>query len=425
MSSSRVMSGSSSTIKSLNLRAILMTLLYQGSASRVQLAQEIGCSTTTITNLVTELLEQGIVAENGSDAPEKPRGVGRPQTALRLVPEARYALGIHFDVDHVRVAVTDLLARPVKMISRLHMTSSSPEAALAETAAMAMDVVRLSGVNPQQIIGAGVGMSGLVDPEMGINVIAPSLGWHDVPIHALLAAHIPFPVVVDNGVRAMALGETMFGVGRSAYSLAFVYARVGVGSGYVVGGQVYRGSGAGAGEIGHTTIIPDGGETCRCGNTGCLETLISEPAIIRLSREIVQRNPRGLLAHHLNTEDGSEIDRIFAAARAGDEETRSMLEERARYMGIALANLVNVLNPELIVLGGLLAVGRDLLVPQIERVMRARSFANLGERVRLQITGFDYQAGVIGAAALALSTYFYQPPELRTPVLPQFHAARS
>ena len=119
----------------------------------------------------------------------------------------------------------------------------------------------------------------------------------------------------------------------------------------------------------------------------------------------------------MRSEQGTTIERIFGAARAGDQATQDMLEERACYMGIALANLVNILNPDLIVLGGILAQGEDLLLPTVEKVMRQRAFANLGTQVQVQVTGFGPQAGVIGAAALALSSFFYQQPDQSSEVM--------
>ena len=153
-------------------------------------------------------------------------------------------------------------------------------------------------------MGVGVGASGLVDPATGVNVVAPNLGWHDVPIREILARRLKMPVFVDNNVRAMALAEAMFGAGRGVSTLAFVYSRVGVGAGFVVAGDVYRGSRAGAGEIGHTTMIPAGGARCRCGNTGCLEMLVSEPEIVRQAQVLAARAPDSLLARELTTDDG-------------------------------------------------------------------------------------------------------------------------
>ena len=397
-----------STVKTHNLSAILLALLRHEHLSRVRLAEMTGLSTTTITNLVNELLEQGVVVEEGTEKPGRRRSVGRPRTSLRLVPEARCAVGIHIGVGSVRVGVTDLRGHIMSRLPLAHPLERTPEEVLGESAALVKEAITQSGVNPQDLIGTGVGASGLVDPHTGVNVIAPNLGWRDVPIRDFFTQHLGLPVCVDNNVRAMALGEALFGAGQDVHALAFVYARIGVGAGLVVGGQLYRGSGAGAGEIGHTTMVPDGGEPCRCGNTGCLETLVSEPAIVRLAQELADQDREGLLATHLQHGEGTTIERIFAAARAGDEPTRTMLQEQARYMGVALANLVNVLNPELIVLGGIFAQAPDLLVPAIETTMRERAFANLGERVELHTASFGREAGVIGAAGMALNAFFYQ-----------------
>lgn len=402
---------SSSTIKPRNMSAVLLMLLRYGRISRVDLADLTGLSTTTITNLVTELIEAGIVAQEDQDQPqERQRSVGRPRRQLHLVPDARYALGIHFGVGSVRVALTDLLARPIAVDALEHPLDLPVAEVLAQTAALAQGLIRR---NPQldrsRILGLGVGASGLVDPLTGVNILAPNLNWHDVPLQDYFTSKLHLPVTVDNNVRAMALGEALFGVGKDVYSLAFVYARVGVGAGIVVGGRLYYGGGAGAGEIGHMTILPEGGPRCRCGNSGCLETLISEPVILREAQLIAERNPGGLLAQHWREGSGPLVERVFAAARAGDGASRDLLNQCAHYMGIALANLVNILNPELIVLGGILAQGQDLLLPVIRETMIQRAFARLGEKVALVPPSFNHQnAGVIGAAALALNRFFYQ-----------------
>jgi len=411
----RIFSGSNgSAIKSNNVRAILMTLLRYEAVSRVRLSQMTGVSPTTITNLTTELLDAGVIAEDGDKLPKRRRrgrGRGRPQTNLRLVPSARFAISIHFDVDSVKIALTDLYAQPLSLRSLPLARGDSPDRVLGDITATVNEVVAESGVDQERILGVGVGASGLVDPYTGVNKLAPNLDWHDVPLRDELAKSLRLPVAIDNNVRAMALGEMLFGAGREHYSLAFVYSRVGVGAGFVVGGQLYKGSGAGAGEIGHTTIIPDGGEVCHCGNTGCLETLVSEPAIVWAAHALAAKQPQGILADLLERGEGTTIERVFAAARAGDSGVRALLDERAHYMGIALANLVNVLNPELIVMGGIFAQGKDLLLPTVEMTMRARAFAGLGERVALQTTRFEGQAGVVGAAALALNAFFYQQEE--------------
>ena len=406
------MGSSSSTIKSRNMSAVLLMLLQHGSISRVRLADLTGLSTTTITNLVAELIETGIVMQDDSEQPRnKRRGVGRPRKKLFLVPDARCVLGIHFGVGQVRVALNDLLARPIAVDTLDHPLDLPVVEVLGQTSAMARTMIARCAPGADRVLGVGVGASGLVDPLTGVNVIAPNLNWHDVPLQEYFARQLKLPVVVDNNVRAMALGEALFGQGKEVYSLAFVYARVGVGAGIVVGGHLYHGGGAGAGEIGHMTMIPNGGTPCRCGNTGCLETLVSEHVIVADARELAAREPDGQLAAVLAAAQGSPLDAIFDAARAGDSATIEMLDERSRYMGIALANMVNILNPEMIVMGGIFAQGRDVLLPVVKETMRQRAFANLGDKVKVLSPSFDGDAGVVGAAALALNRFFYQQEE--------------
>ncbi len=242
--------------------------------------------------------------------------------------------------------------------------------------------------------------------------MAVNLNWLNVPMRQYFENELNLPVVVDNNVRAMAIGEAYFGAGRGVNSLAFVYGRIGVGAGLVFNGRVFRGNNTGAGEIGHTVMLPRGGEPCHCGKNGCLETLISEPAILRQAETLSQLNPGGILAQIMNTRaDLVPIERVFLAARSGDQDVLRMLNERVYYLGLALANIVNLFNPELILLGGIFSQGQDLFIKPTLDTIRQMSFGDLGKKVRLQAATFGWKAGVTGAAALALMQFFYQPEQ--------------
>jgi glucokinase-like ROK family protein len=399
-------------VKSHNLRAILLSLLYEGQVSRVELAKKTALSTTTITNLTGELLEQGIIVEESSPEIERVRRVGRPRTMLQLVPDARYAVGVHIGVGIFRIAVANLCAEIIHNSIYSFDLSTPADAVLDQITAAANKLIMESGLDRQRILGVGVGASGLVDFNTGVNILAPRLDWQNILIQSSIERGVGLPVCVENNVRTMALGEEFFGAGRGAKVLAFVYGRIGVGAGIVVDGRIFRGSGAGAGEIGHMIMIPEGGDRCQCGQTGCLETLISEPVLIREAENLAIGAPDSLLADYMRLNDHQRpIERIFAAARAGDEGAVGLIRDRSRFLGIALANLVNILNPELILLGGMFAEADDLFMPTAERVMREMAFGDLGEKVRLQPTTFGWKAGVVGASSLALSNYFYQRPE--------------
>ena len=335
------------------------------------------------------------------------RRVGRPQRMLHLVPNARYVVGVHIGIGLFRVAVANIHAEIVHSNTIRFDLSQPPEVVLSQIAAEAKKILAESAVELDLVLGVGVGVSGLIDYRLGVNLLAPSLGWHNVPVSAFLEEQLNLPVCADNNVRAMALGEAYFGAGRNVGIMAFIYGRIGVGAGFVINGQLFRGSGAGAGEIGHTILLPHKGAACRCGQKGCLETLVSEPVFMQEAQILSAANPSSILADHLNQAGKYPIEAVFDAARAGDAQTLEMINGRAYYLGVALANLVNILNPELIVLGGMFAQASDLIIPTVEKTMRQTAFAQLGERVCLQPTQFGWRAGVIGAASLALMGLFY------------------
>lgn len=411
-------------VKAHNLRAVLLTLLRRGPLSRVDLTHLTGLSSTTITNLIAELLESGVVVEAGKEATSLHREVagkpntGRPPRLLQLVPEARCAVGIHIGVDTLHIGVADLFGQLHSHQIVPHHEDQTPEQTLHRAADLVEQAVAEAGIGRPGtalgrscLVGVGVGASGLTDPGTGVNILAPNLGWREVPVRDILAERLGYPVAVDNNVRAMALAEAMFGAGREVHSLIFVYGRVGVGAGFVVDGELYHGSHAGAGEIGHTTVIPAGGAPCRCGNTGCLETLVAEAEIVRQAAILAARHPGSTLAAYLEDTTEAPIDRVFAAAQAGDRAAQTLLSERAFYIGTALANLVNIVNPDMIILGGVFAAGNGYLLPMITETMRQRSFAGLGDRTTVCATTFGRKVGVIGAAALALDAFFYRPAE--------------
>jgi predicted NBD/HSP70 family sugar kinase len=279
---------------------------------------------------------------------------------------------------------------------------------LEQIVGVVQSVIEASQVDRSKILGIGIGASGLVEVSSGINLVAPNLNWHNVPLQDYFQNALHLPVFVDNNVRAMAIAETYFGAGRGVDSLAFIYGRVGVGAGLVSRGQVFRGSVSGAGEIGHTVMVPHGGEPCRCGNSGCLETLVSESAILRWADNIACIHPDGILGKFTNTrKDLTPIECVFSAAQEGDEEVRHMLVERAYYLGVAVANLVNLFNPEMILFGGIFAQEIKFFLEPAIRIARQMAFGGLGKQVRMEATSFDWKAGVAGASALALMHFFY------------------
>jgi predicted NBD/HSP70 family sugar kinase/biotin operon repressor len=383
--------GTSNTdIKLHNLSAILLTLLHNENISRVHLAQQLGISAATITNLVSEMRDKGHIVETGS-LPNNGQ-VGRRQRALQLVPDSGFAIGLHIDVGRVYIGLTNLLGIIIDRSSFEHNLDEPAEAVLDKAVNHIQQMIDRHTERRQQIVGMGVAASGLVDIQRGVNVMAPNLNWFDVPIQEYIAQKMDYPIIVDNNVRAMAFGEALFGTARKYNVMAFIYGRIGVGSGLVINRQLYRGAWSGAGEIGHTRFV--------CSDSTPqsvipLEKLVSEPAILSLAKR--------------RTGQPYTFPALLEAARMGDKQLLELLDESACYLGIAIANLVNIFNPELIVLGGIFREAQDLILTKVREIVNQYTFAHIGERVEIRVTPFGNEAGIIGAAALALDAFFYRP----------------
>ena len=398
------------TVKAHNMQVVLLNLLYEEYLSRIELAERTNLSNTTISNLIAELMEDGLVQEcdfEESDITAN-RPVGRPRTAVCLQPNARYVIGIHVGIGMFRVAINNLKNEIIFNRMENYDTQEQPFFVLEQIASCVESLIAESNLSKDQILGVGVGLSGIVDFESGVNVVAPNLGWQNIPARTFLAERLNLPVITDNNVRCMALGETYFGSGRGHDSLVFVYGRVGVGAGFICKGQVFRGSSMGAGEFGHNIMLIEDGNASTEAKHAELETLVSETAILKQAEEIYHMHPQGILANVVRENpDLKRIDCVVKAADQGDELIKAMLTDRAYYLGIGLVNMVNLYNPELIILGGLFAQAEKFFVEPVTKTIQELAFANLGKQVQIEVTQFGWKAGVIGAAALALTTYFY------------------
>jgi len=381
----------SSAIKLQNISAVLLTLLHNPNTSRVHLANQIGVSSATITNLVSELTRDGLVIEDGN---VKTNGqVGRPQVMLSIVPEARFAIGVHIDVGMVYIGLSNLIGEIVDRESFQHSLDDTWESVLDKIVATISVLEERNASRCDIILGVGVAASGLVNVQTGINAYAPNLGWVDVPLRDYLQERLPYPVVVENNVRAMAFGEAMFGCARNINAMAFIYGRVGVGAGFVVGRQLFRGAGEGAGEIGHTTLMFATDSTTPA-KPHTLESLVSERAIVTMARSMTGRD--------------LTFKQIIWEAQTGSNDLKRLLLDRATFMGFALANLVNIFNPEMIVLGGIFQQASTIMLPQIIETVQQHSFADLWRSVSIVTSDFGQEVGMIGSAGLALDTFFYR-----------------
>jgi glucokinase len=254
-------------------------------------------------------------------------------------------------------------------------------------------------VDPADLRGIGVASCGWVDSEHGIVPAAPQLpGWHNVPLAGIIRDRLGPPTILENDANAAALGEHVFGAGRDVRHLVYITVSTGIGGGIIVDGRLYGGAKGSAGEIGHTIIDPKG-PACGCGNHGCLESLASGTAIARRGAEAAKRGESPALATILEREGRLSARHVADAAKSGDLASREIFAEAGRFLGIALANLVNLLSPQAILIGGGVAQAHELFLPEAERTMRALALDEPLKYVRLGLAELGDMAGPLGMIA--------------------------
>ena len=270
---------------------------------------------------------------------------------------------------------------------------------LEQIEASLREACRKAGVAPADLPAVGLCSPGWVDTTEGVVPAAPQLkGWRNVPIVRILSERFGTRVLLENDANAAALGENVFGAGRGARHLVYITVSTGVGGGIIADGKLYGGARGSAGEIGHTVIDPDGPQ-CGCGNYGCLEALASGTAIARRGTEEEARGASDALSQSLARDGEVTASAVAEAAEQGDRVCQEIYSEAGRFLGIALANLVNVLSPEMIVVGGGVTKAAPLFMPQAENTMRALALSEPLKHMRLVLAELGEEAGVLGMIA--------------------------
>ncbi len=377
-----------------NLARLLRRLHERGAASRSELVAFTGLNRSTVGVLVSELADVGLVYEGAGSAGQ----VGRPSLVVQPQPASAVVVAFDLRVERTIAALVGLGGDVIMRKEQLHRRASyTPEAAVRNVVSL---VTTALGKAPAAAlwVGVGIGVPGVVDHGDGRVRFAPNLGWADVPLgdmvrEALTAAFGGAPSVrIGNDADLGAIAEHARGLGVTTGNLIYLSGEVGIGGGIIIDGRPMAGAGGYGGEVGHMIVNP-GGTTCRCGAQGCWETEIGRDAIVARS---------GLTGEQI------EVDDVIAAASAGDRRAQEAVDEAGEWLGIGLANLVNLFNPEVIVLGGHLR----LLFPLVSGTVFRRIHHALPatrEQVRVEVPALKGDSTLLGAAELAFESLLTDP----------------
>ncbi len=375
-----------------NLGVVLRHVADHGPRSRAAIAQETGLNKTTVSSLVGELIDFGLVRETEVEL----RGtVGRPALPVELTGRRVVGLGLELGVDFLAVRAADLTGderhRALVSVDNRGRPVDEVLDDLARLAGEALTVVR-----DQDLLTAGavVAVPGLVDSD-GRLLVAPNLGWTGVSVPELVGDRLgrpPFPIQAENEANLGALAELWEGAGREFSDFIYISGELGIGAGIIVGGELFRGAHGFGGELGHTTIEPDG-RLCACGNQGCLETRVALGALLR---------DAGL-------DPGARVGELAQRAEAGEERVLDVLAGAGRWLGVGVASAANLLNPRGVVVGGYFATLAPWLLPGLREELDARVLAAEWDAPRVVTSELGAEAAVRGASALALRRVFADP----------------
>ncbi len=381
---------SRSLMRDINVSLLIELIRRAGQISRAELARQSQLSAPAVSTIVERLLNRGIVIEITT----APSSGGRPPVLLSVDPKAGYVVGIKLRGDGLTTVVCDLDAHIIASVENYFSLVGDPMAAFDAIETEARRALKKAKVPMSKVLGIGIGLSGIIDSSTGVCRYSHLLQWSDVELAGPLRRRMGLPVWVENDVNALAVAEKWAGDALTANDFLTLSVGRGVGLGIVIDRSLYRGAQGASGEFGHMIVEP-GGPRCECGRFGCLEALVGEGAI---RRRIGERK-------------GHEIsrDELQILVELGDAAATEVVENAGRKLGMAVANVVTLLNPELLIICGEgTSLGDTYLDPIVDAV-REQTFANLGRNLDVRIQSWGDDAWAVGAATLVLRESFNLP----------------
>ncbi|MFI7599497.1 ROK family protein [Actinoplanes sp. NPDC049681] len=380
-------------VRRANRASLLTDLFHGGRQSRQELGDTTALSQASVSNLIGEMIEEGLVEEAGLVGSDG----GRPRALLRVAPGFGYVAGADVGESRVTVELYDLAMSRLGFAQIPIATGAAggpdPESA-AEKLLEGLDaVVAEAGIEKSEVLGFGVGVAGVVDQSGEAPVVhSQTTGWDGVPLGRMLRDGTDVPIFVENGAKTVGQAEMWFGAGRGARHAVIVMVGTGVGAAVVMDGRSYRGAHSNAGEWGHTTLVY-GGDVCRCGARGCLEAYIGSDKVIARLAEVTGQEP-----------DPKLLNRVLAAQGELEEGVAEVIRQTVGYLGAGIAGLVNLFSPERIVLGGPagLALGERFL-PDIRDAAARNALRHPYSRTRIDLCQLGPDAVAMGAATLPIA----------------------
>lgn len=375
--------GDATLIKKINSAIVLDCVLRHAPLSRAQISERTGLNKATVSSLVQDLITGDLVVEIGMGESSG----GRKPVMLLFNRSAGYAVGIDLGVTYIRGLLTDLEGHPVAE-AYVDLPSRSADDVLPRLYECIGGLIAKTPDSTYGIVGIGIGVPGIVDGS-GTVLFAPNLEWEHVPLQSLVGERFGVPVTIDNEANAGAQGEQTYGVGRGIEHIIYISAGIGIGTGIMINRKLYKGASGFSGELGHLSIALDG-PACRCGNQGCWELYASEKALLEQAAAY----------------GWSTFDQVVRAAGDGNGRAIALLNRIGRYLGIGIANIVNVFNPDAVIIGNTLSLAEPWIREPIRETIERRTLPYHRSGMKVLYAELRERSAVYGAAYYAINGFF-------------------
>lgn len=393
-----MITGDQEKVRKINRSLILNTLRLHAPVSRAQVANHTGLTRGTVSNIVNVLIEDGLVFEDKLEDSK----IGRPSILLGLRPDGGAVVGVEIGVDFISVLLTNFVADTLWEIREKTSPSQSQTEIINQAEKYIDQALSIAKEQELRPLGIGVGLPGLVNTKQGNLIIAPNLHWTNVPLRLIWNQRFRLPVYIENEANLAALGEYYFGVARNVDNFICLTSGIGLGGGIMIDGRLFRGGHGYGGEIGHIQRDPQG-EECGCGRIGCWETQVGPRAVLqRVKKEFQVHHDQSLLDACSGDLNNLTFEIVVQFASNEDLICRQAIEEVAANLGVGIADLVNIFNPDMIIIGGAFIQAKEIMQSIIENTIFQNALQPSTDNLQIKFSERSTEACVLGAVAVVL-----------------------
>lgn len=389
------------SLKEINKKNILRLVLEIGPISRIDISRQLKISRPTTSAYISELIKEDLIEEIGK-GDSNPSG-GKKAVLLQFNSRAGYILGAMIGVNNIRITLTDLRSNIIEIIKIPTEEWLGPDAVIDKLVKNLKKIIRISGVNKEEIIGIGIGATGLVDSGKGLVIFSPNLDrWNDIKLKEIVEEKIGLPTFIENECRVQAIAEKKYGLAKNIKNFVCVETGAGIGTGVFIDNKLVTGDKGMAGEVGHIITNLAGDRMCHCGNKGCLETLCSISSLIDDIMADIKKSERfsDYGSNRLKTED------LYRLYEQDKEMITRNVEKNAEYLGIGISNTIKMFNPELIIIHGEMIKFGNKYLSKVKESVSKNTFPKVKDNYNIQFSKLGENVGLIGATSIVFDNIF-------------------